>query len=175
MKINLATRVYLDTRKIRLFAAGLLTASLLFAGWNLREVVVIHQEIGSLRGIISRQTLSTGARTISEADYQRSVSAVTSVNSFLVRRSTDWLQLMDSLERVLPDGVMLTELSSDGSKGNVYRIGGYATDFQKVRRLFERMSEGDLFTDVFLVSQSRLKVSESQQGVSFAMTARLRK
>lgn len=175
MKLNLATRIYLDTRRIR-FSLGILTAaSMLFLGWNIHQTVTVHQEIASLRAMIARQNLTSGSRTVSEVDYQKALARLSHINGFLSARSPEWVRLLDSLEMVVPDGVMLTEISPAGGKeSGVYRINGYAADFQRVRRLFERMSAGDLFSDVFLVSQSRLRVTESQQGVSFTLSARVK-
>lgn len=175
MKTNLATRIYLDTRRFRLAFTVATLGAIAFLGWNIGETVSVYQEISSLRSMMARQSFAGGGKSVSEVEYQKTLSRVAMVNTFLTGRSTEWLTLLDSLEKVVPDGVMLTEISPGTGKQEGYRISGYATDFRKVRQIFERMSVGDLFTDVFLVSQGKVRVTDSQQGVSFTLTAKVKR
>lgn len=172
MNINLATRIYLNTRRVSIVLTVITLLVLGGLSWVLWNTISDYQEIRSLRAMMARQSLSAGGKSVSEVEYQRVMGRVSLINSFLAARSTEWLVLLGSLEKVLPDGVMLTEISPEQKGG--YRISGHAIDFRRVRQLFERLSAGDLFTDVFLVSQGRLKVSDTQQGVTFTLTAKVK-
>lgn len=173
LDINLASRIYLDHSKISkaLWVASLSIALLLVS--NLWQIFSDTQELSSLRSSLQAKVTGPGGRTVSEKEFSELTARINRMNSIITTRNKDWLILLDRLEQVIPDGVMLTEITAD-SQTKGYKFSGQALDFKKVRQVYEAMGSGELFTDVFLVSQSRLRVSDLQRGVAFTLTARVK-
>jgi type IV pilus assembly protein PilN len=175
LEINLATRIYIDNRKVSivLWLAGIL--SLLFLAVNIWFAALSYQELDQLKGSIAggMASLDQGGRQVSEKDFQQLQERLRFANGILQRHNQNWLFMLDRLEQVVPDGVMLSSVDPD-KQVNGLKITGYARDFRKVRTLYETMAAGTLFTDVALISQSNVKVSEQQQGVTFSLTAKVR-
>jgi type IV pilus assembly protein PilN len=175
LNINLASRIYIDNRKVSivLWSAGGL--SLLFLALNLWLAALSYQEFSQLKSSLvgGVTAMDNGARQVSEKDFQQMQEKLRFVNGILQRQNQNWLLMLDRLEQVVPDGVMLSSIEPDKQHDSL-KIAGYALDFRKVRTLYEAMAAGTLFTDVALVSQSKVKVSEQQQGVIFSLTAKVR-
>lgn len=175
LDINLSTRVYIDKRRLSQVLGLCVCAALLFIGGNLWFLWVQYQELTRIESNMraSAEKMSKGSRTIAEKDFQQLQENIRFANGMLQRRGQFWLQMLDRLEQVVPDGVMLTSVDPDRQSASAIKISGMALDFRKVRLLYETMGSSALFTDVFLVSQTRAKVTENQEGVTFTLTAKV--
>jgi type IV pilus assembly protein PilN len=174
LDINLASRIYIDNRKVSMILLAAAGLAILFLAGNIWLSVLAYQELLQVREAVAGgvNNLSKGARQISEKDYQLLQERIQFANGVLLRKNHDWLAMLDRLEQVVPPGVMLVSVDPDNQQRGL-KISGYALDFRKVRTLYETMATGTLFTDVVLLSQSHVKVGEQQQGVTFAMVAKV--
>ena len=170
--INLATRVYVDNRKVSIciWLSGAICA--LFLIGNIWLTASGYQEFRQIATSIAAglDNLRQGNRQISEKEFQQLQERIRFANGILQRKKQNWLFMLDRLEQVVPDGVMLTSIEPD-KKTNALKISGVALDFKRVRTLYESLGSGTLFKDVFLETQSRVRVTEQQQGVTFSLTA----
>ena len=174
LEINLATRVYVDNRKVSIVIWSLGTLCALFLLANIWLSYVQFMDLKQTKSDIDAglANLNRGRKQISDKDFQLMQEQIKFANGVLMRKSHNWLQMLDRFEQVVPDGVMISAIEPDKAT-NTLRISGLARDFGKVRAMYEVMGGGPLFKDVFLTSQTRLKVTEQQQGVSFSMTAKV--
>ena len=174
LEINLASRIYIDNRKLSIIIWLCGAVGLILLAVNAWLLVDQYQELQQVKGTVraGAEKMRSGSRTVPEKDFQQLQEKIRFANGLLQRKGDQWLVLLDRLEQVLPDGVMLTGIEPE-TKSDSLKISGVALDFQKVRALYEAMGSGPLFKDVFLVSQSRVKVSDQQQGVTFQLAAKV--
>lgn len=174
LEINLASRVYIDNRKltILLWMCGVIALVLIVVNASL--LIVQYQELTQIKSSIATglDKMNKSTRPVSDKDFQLLQDRIRFANYMLQHKGYNWLVMLDRFEQVLPEGVMLTSLDPD-TKTDSIKVSGVALDFRKVRTLYETMGSSSLFKDVFLVSQSRAKVSEQQQGVTFVLNAKV--
>jgi type IV pilus assembly protein PilN len=174
LDLNLATRVYLDRRKVNLALGGaiLLLLILLFAG-----VALISSTAGNIERI-RRETADLDKRiagttgAVSDKELKETLSRIKSVNGIIDRKTLNWVGLLDRLEVILPDGVSVTSIDPDFSK-NMLKLSLVSRNFPLLRRALENMEGSKFFTDVFLLSQSEVTFSETQKGIAFSVSCRL--
>lgn len=174
LEINLASRVYIDNRKLTivLSVCGVIASVLIVVNASL--LLVQYQELTQIKSSIATglDKMNKSTKPVSDKEYQQLQDKIRFANGMLQHRGYSWLIMLDRFEQVMPAGVMLTSIDPD-MKTDSIKVSGVALDFQKVRTLYETMGSGTLFKDVFLVSQSRTKVGEQQQGVTFVLNAKV--
>jgi len=174
INVNLATRYYFDNRKLNIaFAvagAMLLLLLVVFIGVavaNLGEIRRLKTEQAKLD---ARHGRLVGA--VSEKDYQAVVARIGTANAIIEKKAVNWLQLLNRLEEVVPDGIAVTLIEPD-LKTQELKIGGAAKNFAAIRLLLENLERSPHFPDVLLLSHKELKVTEKQLGFSFDISTRL--
>lgn len=169
--INLATRHYINTRQLNLavVAAVILLGGMLAS--NLVAFISASSEIGRLTADLAGHS-SKETKNVPPQEYQALLRKISFANTIIARKSYDWLALLDQLEVVVPDGVSLSSLDPD-PKGGSLKIAGVALNFKALRTFVEQLEVSRFFTDVYLVSQSESKVSETQKGISFSITCKV--
>ena len=75
------------------------------------------------------------------------------------------------MEVVVPDGVMVTSLEPSLKDGKL-KISGVARNFNFMRKFLENLEDSKFFTDIYLLSQTEVKVDETQKGVSFSVSCK---
>lgn len=171
LKINLATRTYVDTGKANgalAIACFFLFLGLFFSikaiATNAGEMKLVQQNVATLE--------QKEKGKVGEKEYQALLARIGAANTIIARKSYNWLQLLDRLETVVPDGVAMTSIQPD-PKGRELKLAGVARNFADMRRFMENLEETQFFTDVYLLSNSESKVGASQKGMSFTITCKV--
>lgn len=168
--INLATRVYVDFRKVSLVISAL-SAVLLF--WIFYS---IYSVVGNIEQM-NRYTISkpkgavSPAPKVSEADYSKFLARVKGVNAIIFKRSYDWLLLFDNLEKLVPDGVSLKGLDPS-AKDEVLSISATGRNFAAIRKFVENLEFSNTFTEVNLTNLAVVKDGLLVKGMDFTVTCK---
>ncbi len=88
------------------------------------------------------------------------------------QKSFDWLMLLDRLESVVPDGIAITAIEPSIKDGGL-KLGGVAKGFGNIRKLVENLEDSKFFTDVYLVNQSEMQVSQAEKGLAFNISCKV--
>ncbi|WP_026840145.1 PilN domain-containing protein [Citrifermentans bremense] len=173
LTINLATRRYLNMRRLNaaLFGAGLLLAALLV--YQVREIANNQVEFNTVkRDSAAANSARPGAAPVSPEQLKSLESSVAFANEIIDKKTLNWLALLDKLEGVVPAGVALTQVEPV-LKDQALKLTGVAYSFSNLRTLLENMEQSPNFSEVYLLSQSELKVDKSQQGIGFAISCKV--
>ncbi len=173
LTINLATRRYVNQP---LLNAWLIAGCLLFGGlllFQVRELAYNQAELARIRGLsAAAQSRPHGAPTVSEAQLKALSARIRFANALIEKKTVNWLNILDSLEEVVPNGVALVQI--EPARGEqLLQISGAARSFAELRAFLENMEHSKNFSDVYLVSQSETKVGLTQHGLNFAVTCKV--
>jgi len=169
--INLATRVYVDFKKVNLW---LLLAGVILSCWLFLSIYAFVENAAQLKNFAenkARLSHGTDTKKVSEADYTEFLANVKNVNSILYRRAYDWLSLLANLERLVPEGVALNRLEPS-DKGTVLRLSASARNFSGVRKFIENLESSQAFSEVYLTDQTTTKEG-TQKGLNFTVTCKV--
>lgn len=173
LTINLATRTYLDHRRInKIFGAiiALLLVILIWNvtrfSWNLGELRRLKVDIATMEG-----RLTSRPANVSEADYNRLLTRIRFYNNIIDVKATNWLGLLEQVEVATPEGIALSSLVPDMKSGEL-RIEGRARSFANVRSYLESLEDAEGFTHVLLLSHRDIAVGERTRGVLFTISCR---
>ncbi len=171
LKINLATRTYIDATRLNVTMGVIAVLLLLGAFLSIRAIAttagenrLVRDELTTLQG--------KGKGKVGEKDYQALLTKIRAANAIIARKSYDWLQLLDRLEGVVPDGVAMTALEPE-PKGNGLKLSGVARSFGELRRFMESLEDAKFLTDVYLNANTETKVGQSQRGIGFTITCKV--
>jgi len=170
LQLNLATRIYVDFRKVNLVIALLFFMVLAWLCIDVYVLVNNHLEIRRLKGYMLNQVAKGSGKNIPEAEYSRMLASIKFANGILDKRSYDWLTLLDNMEQVVPAGVSLNNLVPD--KGGQLKLSGTAVNFSAVRKFIENLEMSNKFTEVFLTDHVNLREGGSQKGLNFSVSCR---
>lgn len=171
LQLNLATKVYVDFRKVNLL---LLVLILLTFGWCIFGVYTLAQNYGEIQRFTESRAKSlanTSGGKVSDAEFSRLMAEIKLANSILDKRRYDWLTQLDNLELVVPDGVSLKGLAPT-EKGDLVKLTGTARNFAAVRKFIENLEGSTKFVDVFLTDLTSIKEG-TIKGISFTVTCRV--
>ena len=169
--INLATRVYVDFKKVNICC---LIAAVILSFWLLFSLYTYIDSASKIKKFTeSKARLSHGTETkkVSESDYTAFLANVKNVNSILYKRSYDWLFLLSNLERLVPEGVALKGLEPS-DKGAVLRLSANARNFSGVRKFIENLESSKVFSEIYLTDQTATKEG-GQKGLNFTVTCKV--
>ena len=173
LTINLATRRYLNLRLLNAWLiAGLLllSAPLLF---EVRELAHNQAEMARVRGMSAATgSRAQGGPAVSEAQWRTLSARIGFANGLIAKKTVNWLQLLDYLEQVVPDGVALTQIQPD-QREHLLHLSGAARSFAELRALLENMEQSKNFSEVYLLNQSEAKVGLTQHGIVFAVSCKV--
>jgi type IV pilus assembly protein PilN len=174
LEINLASRVYIDNRKLTIILSLCGVVAVVLIAFNASLLFVQYQELSQIKSSIANgfDKIKKGTRQVSDKEYQQLQEKISFANRMLQHNGNYWLLMLDRFEQVLPEGVMLTSIDPD-MKTDSIKVSGVALNFNKVRNIYETMGSSTLFKDVFLVSQSRVKIGDQQQGVTFMLNVKV--
>lgn len=169
--LNLATRLYINTRQVNLvfgiLAGVLLVVLALVTGVVVGQVTDQRRLTAELADINAKITAS--GKGVSDKEYQALLVRIKATNEIIRRKSFNWVGFLDWLERVVPDGVMFTSLEPSIKDGQL-KIAGVARNFTTLRTFLENLEDSGFFTDIYLLTQNELKVDDTQKGVSFSIS-----
>lgn len=172
--INLATRTYLDHRLINRIAfcviallLGMLALSVSRLLSNLGEQSRLKTEIASIQSRIG-----TKPSGISDADFSRQKNRILFYNEIIERKSMNWINILDLLETVTPEGVALSSFNP-GKKQEVWKLEGRAKSFKNVQLYLEKLEASKNFSDVMLLSHQNIDAGEKKRGVQFTISCKV--
>lgn len=171
-QINLATRVYVDFQKINLLITLAFALILIWIAFNFYSFLSVADEIDRFSDLKAGVAAKSGAKSVSEADYSKLLTNIKFANTVLIKRSYDWLNLLDNLEQVVPDSVSLRALEPS-DKGQTIKLSGSAINFASVRKFIENLESSKKFADIFLTEHSTVTVNKQSKGINFTVTCKV--
>ena len=174
LRINLATRYYLDSRLVNLLLGMSVLVLLVLtaaAAWSVATKFGQQKRLTSDIALLQTR-FATTAKGFSEKDYQHLLTRISFANSLIAKRSVDWLALLDQVEAVVPEGLSLSSFEP-GLKDASVKLTGTARGFRNVRLLVENLEGNPHFKEVFLQSHSDVSMPGDQKGVSFTLTCKV--
>lgn len=168
--INLATRVYVDFRKITLALSAVAAVLLFWIFFSIYSLVGNFEQINRYTVAKSKVAVSSGIK-VSDADYAKFLERVKYVNAIIYKRAYDWLQLFDNLEKLVPEGVSLKSLEPL-EKGETLKIMATGRNFAAVRKFVENLEFSKTFTDINLTDQAIAKEGTQVKGMNFTVTCK---
>jgi len=169
--INLATRVYVDFKKVNLC---LVAAGVILSSWLVFSIYTCVDNAARMKKFAeykAKLTDAAGTKKVSESDYTAFLADVKNVNSILYKRSYDWLSLLANLELLVPEGVVLKRLEP-GDKGAVLKLSASARSFSAVRKFIENLESSAFFSEIYLTDQTFMK-EEGRKGLNFSVTCKV--
>lgn len=173
LTINLATRVYVNVKRLNIFIAVALAGLTLLLLFNIRAVATGVGEMKRLQNETSARevTAKSAKNAVSDQAYQALLARIKFANGIIAKRTFNWLLLFDQLESVVPDGLSLTSIERD-PKGGGLKLAGLTKNFSHLRKFMENLEGSRFFTEVYLVSQSEKQAVSNQQGIDFIITCK---
>ncbi|ABQ26116.1 PilN domain-containing protein [Geotalea uraniireducens] len=174
LKINLATRSYINTRQLNLAIAVSIALLLLWMFFNVKDIAY---NSGEMKRLTTDTTaldtkFKAASKGVPEKEYSTLLLKIGFANSIIEKKSVNWLVLLDNLEAVVPEGVAISAIEPDPKK-QILKLSGAATNFNNVRQFVENLESSNFFTTVFLENQAEIKVGQSQKGISFTISCKV--
>ena len=171
LTINLATRRFINLRQLNAILLAFFLAAGALALYQAGEFTKNAAELTRIRSLIQGTgTLEGGAR-ISDAQLKAQETRIRFANQAIQKKTVNWLNLLDRLEEVVPDGVTLTLIEPDSEKP--LKLAGAARSFANLRVLMENMERSKNFSEVYLLSQKEAKVGLTQEGITFEISCKV--
>lgn len=172
--INVATRAYLDYRRVNQICVISIAILLALLVWNISRV---SWNIGDLRRLKAESSVFEGRlgsrpAGVSEKEYTRMQASILFYNDVILRKSFSWLALLELFENTTPEGIALVSLVPDKKTGEIM-IDGRAKNFKLVRTYMENLEDSKTFTDIMLLSHNNLVAGENIKGVLFKISCRV--
>ena len=168
--INLATRVYVDFRRVTLVMSAVSAVLLFWIFFSIYSLFGNFEQMKKYAVAKPTGTASAGTK-VSDADYAKFLERVKGVNAIIYKRAYDWLLLFDNLEKLVPDGVSLKGLEPS-DKGEILRITATGRNFASVRKFVENLEFSKTFTDINLTDQAIAKEGAQVKGMNFTVTCK---
>lgn len=172
--INLATQTYLDKRLLNQVCFCVITLLVLLLGWNVMraswnqgEKRKLDEEILAFEG-----RLNNKPGGVPEKDFARQQAQIRFYNEIIDRKSLNWMQLLELIESVTPEGIAMSLVAPGKNKGEL-ELEGRSRSFGVIRQYLEKLEESRNFTNVLLLSHKELAISETGRGVQFKISCQV--
>jgi len=113
-----------------------------------------------------RFTINLATRTYIN---HRLVNSIFAIVVIISRKTSDWIGLLDQLEKATPEGIALTSFAPDSKNGEI-KIEGETRTFAKVRTYLEKLEESKAFRNVQLLSHQETAATDKGRIVKFAVS-----
>ena len=173
-KINLATRIYIDTIRLRLCLSAALVVMVALLLLNVHSIAGNIDETGRINRDIAAQDARFGLRSkgVPEKEYQALLGRISFANGLIGKKTYNWLTLLDNLELVVPDGLAITGIDPD-LKEHGLKLAGIARNFSRLQAFMEHLEASGFFSDVYLTGQSDLKLKDYSPGIAFSVSCKV--
>lgn len=172
LKINLATKSYINRKQLNLAFAAALGLLVFLCLIQIKLYISNAEEIKRLADI--KASVDANSRKIpgkfSEEEYAKVITEIQFANSIIDRKSFEWVELLNRLENVVPSGVSLTSVTPD-TKESKLKLSGISINLGRIRQFIEQLEESDYFSDVFLEKQEQ-KDNEDLNAISFSISCK---
>jgi type IV pilus assembly protein PilN len=172
LQLNLATKVYVDFRKVNLVLLVLFSLVFAWCAFSLYSLASNYAEIQQLTEYKAKSLAKTSGGKVSDAEFNRLMAEIKLANAILDKRRYDWLTQMQNLEGVVPDGVSLSSIAP-GEKSDLIKVVATARNFAAVRQFVENLEGSSKFADVFLAELKYVKEGPINKGISFTVTCKV--
>ncbi len=172
--INLATRSCLDHRLLNSYALLIISTLIALMAWNVSQYSSVLGEISLLEGdtaAFQRKALLQD-RSVPDADLQQMKGHVRFYNEIIGRKSTNWLSLLEILEKVTPVSIAITAIAP-GKSGENWKIDGEARNFRAVQMLFEKLGATSGVSDVLLLSHQNVTFNSGSRILQFSLSCKV--
>ena len=172
--INLATRTYLDHRRVNqlIFAIAFLMVALL--AWNVSRISRNFGELNLLKSdadVLERR-LNSRPSGVQEKDFNRLLGDIRFYNDIIERKANSWINILDQMENSTPEGIALISLTPDRKSGEI-KIEGRTKTFAQVQLYLEKLENSGNFTNILLQSHRDMVFGERTRGVEFSISCRM--
>lgn len=174
ISINLATRTIYDQKLISrlclvavVLLAVLLSWNFLRFAWNFGEMRRLGSEISA-----ADKRLKSAPPGISEQEHAAIKQGAAFFNDIIKRKTYSWLDFLEQMENVTPDGVTLSLLSPE-KEGGIIKIEGLARNFKALESYLELLEDSGYFHDVLLLSHKKEELWEQAKGVRFTLSCKV--
>jgi type IV pilus assembly protein PilN len=171
LNINLATRVYVNFKRVNSFLALLFLLCFVWMAFNLYRFASNQEQMNKYTEFISRTGRGGEGKAVSDAEYAKLVADIKNVNGILYKRSYDWISLLENMEKLVPAGVALRSLAPH-EKGESIKLTGTATGFSSIRRFVENLESSKSFTEIYLTDLVNTTVENKRQAINFTVTCK---
>jgi type IV pilus assembly protein PilN len=174
LTINLATKIYINTRRLNFLIAAAFALLLVLLLVNVRNIAM---DLGAMKhlnygiAILEGKAKKTNGAAVPDKEYQDLLARIKFANGLIEQKTFNWLMLFDKLESIVPDGVAIDAIEPS-PKDNGLKLDGMAKGFGNLREFMENLEDSKYFTDIYLVSQSDTQISQNQKGISFNITCK---
>lgn len=175
LTLNLTTRPWYNRRLVSaiLAVSAILLALLAAAGGAMlldrqQELQQLKSEIRQMEAQVAERMAGVSAKEMGEQWQQ-----VAAINGILERHNSQhWLQRLDDLEKLLPDGISLTRIEPD-NKGQGLILNGRSRSFIQLQHLLETLAESERFAEPALVTHSMAPSAGQGNQLQFVVTVRM--
>jgi Tfp pilus assembly protein PilN len=178
LSLNLASRSYINRRPLYAFYAVLLAALIVMLGLNVSYYFRTQAQAGQLRVRMDQlnQTLAKehSGRTVkfTQAEYDSLLKEIAFANGILKKDSFRWTELLNHLEKVVPDGVRIRGIEPN-FKENVLNLTGVARKVEDLQVFLDHLIQSPNFREAYLMQQSRTtfkdKSGREREAVNFTI------
>jgi len=176
--LNLASRRDVHKRALHYGFVAALCILLLFGGWEVNTLIAsnnalqltqqrlaeTNQRLQILRGGPIK-TLSIEERASLEKEYS-AIAELLRMDAFR------WTELLDRMEKSLPEGVSLKGFTPDYKKRSL-ALSGEARSLKEMRLFLDRLLKNKSFKQVYLENHARIKVRDyadnEREAISFSL------
>jgi type IV pilus assembly protein PilN len=171
--INLATKTYINQKKLTLVISACIIVLLFFLFINIRIFAFNAGEITRLSNADAALEAKhkIPGRAVSEKEYTELLASVKQANGIIERKAFNWIGLLDNLENVVPEGVAFSAVEPN-VKERTLKLSGVAANFKNLQNLMENLERSSYFSNVFLLNQNVFSAAENQKGISFNITCK---
>lgn len=174
LTINLATRIYINKRRLNFFIIAAFALMVLLLLVNVRNIATAFGNVQRLNhgiAILEGKTRKVASEAVPDKEYQAILARIKFANGLIEQKTFDWLSLLDKLENVVPDGITITSIEPS-PKDEGLKLAGMAKNFGNLKKFMENLEDSQYFTDVYLVGQSDAQVTPDQKGIAFNITCK---
>lgn len=177
LRINLASRVYLDRRTVRrwlflslVLLALLLAVNILYGYRNVRQLEQVEQHITEMETRLVKQR-GLQVKDFSKERFAEVMGEVSAANQIIAADRFRWTSLLGRFEELLPGDVAISSLTPD-FRSRSLKISATARDEAGVKELLDRLLGSSDMNQVFLLSQATTEQPDGSYGVSFSLLIR---
>jgi Tfp pilus assembly protein PilN len=156
LKINFASREYLQARKVYLALMLLLAASVLVFAYNYRVYKLASSEGAALKSQIELQRRLTDAMAVKLAQARKKVDRreveatamqAQFANMAIMKKAFSWTLFLNRLEDVVPDGVGIISIQPNFQTMDV-DISGTALGMGQLTEFLTRLTRSPYYEDI---------------------------
>lgn len=177
LRLNLASRVYLDRRSVQrwlLLAGGLLllllAINLLYGYRNLQQLRQVDTHLAEIEGKLTAQR-GRAATPFTPESYAKVMGEIAAANEMIDGDQFRWTMLLGRLEKLLPDDVAIRTLKPN-YRDRSLQINAVARDTAAMNELLDALLNSDDMSQTYLLSQSPVDQADGETLVQFSLAIR---